>query len=389
MGGLGLMNSIGIYQAWISSHQLASVSEGQKAWIFGLYNFMVFFCGLQIGPVFDAYGPAWLMGSALLLYVAAFVAMGYCTLYWHFIVVVGIVAGMATSIIFVVPVATIGQYYRAKRGAATGLAMAGGSLGGVVFPLVFNHLGEKLGFAWTTRVIGLVTIMLLLIGCMTIRQRDVFARIPGASAAGSKSLLPDLRVLLSPPVFLMTAGVFFIEWGFFIGLEYVASYAISHGISRRLSYLMIVFLNAGSFPGRWLPGILADRLGRLNTMIATNIICIVAMFAVWLPAKDSAAAVIVFSVLFGFASGSNISLVPVCVGEYCTTDSYGRYYTTVYTVVSFGALTGVPIAGQILQISGGAYAGLIIFAGASYVAGTACFVSILVVNRYWGKSGKA
>lgn len=99
---------------------------------------------------------------------------------------------------------------------------------------------------------------------------------------------------------------------------------------------MIVFLNAGSFPGRWLPGILADKFGRLNTMIVTNLLCIVAMFAIWLPAKDNVAAIIIFSVVFGFASGSNISLVPVCIGEYCTTDNYGRYYTTVYTIVSFG-----------------------------------------------------
>ncbi|KAJ3482306.1 hypothetical protein NLG97_g7608 [Lecanicillium saksenae] len=386
MGGLGLMNSIGIYQSWISSHQLADVSEGQKAWIFGIYNFMVFFCGLQIGPVFDAHGPTWLMISGLLLYVATYVAIGYCQVYWHFIVVMGIVAGMATSIIFVVPVATIGQYFRARRGAATGLAMSGGSLGGVMFPLVFNHLSERLGFAWTTRVIGLITIVLLLIGCATVRQRDVFAHVSGTAG---KSLLPDLRVLMSVPVFLMTAGVFFIEWGFFIGLEYVASYSIEHGISRNLSYLMIVFLNAGSFPGRWLPGILADHFGRLNTMIMTNLLCIIAMFAVWLPAKDSVAAIIIFSVLFGFASGSNISLVPVCVGEYCTTDNYGRYYTTVYTIVSFGALTGVPIAGQILQSSGGSYLGLIIFAGAAYVAGVVCFSAIWIMNKIQQKDRKS
>ncbi|OAA74546.1 major facilitator superfamily transporter [Akanthomyces lecanii RCEF 1005] len=386
MGGLGLMNSIGVYQSHLATHQLAAVPAGQTAWIFGLYNFMVFFCGLQIGPVFDAHGPTALMCAALLLYVAAYVALGWCRLYWHFVVVVGVVAGVATSVVFVVPVATVGQYFRRRRGAATGLAMSGGSLGGVVFPLVFDRLVGRLGFAWTMRVIGLITVVLLLVGCATVRRRDVFARVSGTAG---KSLLPDLRVLMSLPVFLMTAGVFFIEWGFFIGLEYVASYAIEHGISRNLSHLMIVFLNAGSFPGRWLPGILADRFGRLNTMIMTNLLCIVAMFAIWLPAKNNAAAVIVFSVVFGFASGSNISLVPVCVGEYCTTDNYGRYYTTVYTIVSFGALTGVPIAGQILQTSGGSYTGLIIFAGAAYVAGVACFSAIWIMNKIRPQANKS
>ncbi|KAM3562591.1 hypothetical protein ARSEF4850_002727 [Beauveria asiatica] len=47
-GGLGLMNSMGVYAG---PHQLAATaSPGRVAWIFGLYNFAVFFCGLQVGP---------------------------------------------------------------------------------------------------------------------------------------------------------------------------------------------------------------------------------------------------------------------------------------------------------------------------------------------------
>ena len=330
-GGLGLMNSIGIYQAWIAEHQLHHIDEGQRGWIFGLYNFMVFFCGIKIGPLFDAYGPKWLMLTALTLYVATFASIGFCYEYWHFLVLVGLVAGAATSIVFVVPVATIGQYYEVKRGAATGLAMSGGSLGGIIFPLIFQDLSVKLGFAWTTRIIGVITICLLAVGCVTVRSQ-----VHNGRKSPSQTILPDVRILLDRRVFLLTIGVFFIEWGFFIGLEYISSYAITNGIKRKLSYLMIVFLNAGSFPGRWLPGILGDKFGRLNILIGATILCAVSMLAIWLPADGKVSATITFAVIFGFASGSNISLVPVCVGEFCPTENYGTYYTTVYTVVSFG-----------------------------------------------------
>lgn len=330
-GGLGLMNSIGVYQAWLADNQLRHVEEGHRGWIFGLYNFMVFFCGVQIGPLFDAYGPTWLMLTALALYIATFVSLGFCYAYWHFLVVIGLVAGAATSIVFVVPVATIGQYYHSKRGSATGLAMAGGSLGGIIFPLIFQELSGRLGFAWTTRVIGLITVCLVAIGCVTIRHCGKHKE-----QQHDRSLLPDPRILLDRRVFCLTIGVFFIEWGFFIGLEYVSSYALANGIEDRLSYLMIVFLNAGSFPGRWLPGILADYLGRLNTLIGATVLCAISVLAIWLPADGRVSLTITFAVIFGFASGSNISLVPVCVGEFCPTENYGKYYTTVYTVVSFG-----------------------------------------------------
>ncbi|GKT66982.1 major facilitator superfamily transporter [Colletotrichum tofieldiae] len=332
MGGLGLMNSIGIYQSWISSHQLHNYDHGRLAWIFGLYNFMVFFCGIQIGPVLDVYGPTWLMVTSLTLYVATFISLGFCQEYWHFMVAMGLVAGAATSIVFVVPVAVIGQYFRKRRGTATGLAMSGGSLGGVIFPLILGNLGNEVGFAWTTRVIGLITAIMLLTSCILLRPRKGFRN----NGPVKKNIFPDFRILLHPAVNLMTLGIFFIEWGFFIGLEYIASYALANGISERLSYLMVVFLNAGSFPGRWLPGIVADKFGRMKTMIMTNLLCVIAMLAIWLPANGNVVAVIAFTVVFGFASGSNISLVPVCVGEYCSTQDYGRYYSTVYTVVSLG-----------------------------------------------------
>ncbi|KAH8433459.1 MCT family MFS transporter [Aspergillus melleus] len=374
-GGLGLMNSIGIYQAWISTHQLESLSEGQIGWIFGLYNFMVFFCGIQIGPVFDAKGPRLLMWTGSALLILTFILLGFCSKYWHFIVVMGIVGGMGTSFIFIVPVASVGHFFLRRRGAATGLAMCGGSVGGVIFPLVLENLSPRLGFAWATRVVGLITLVLLIPGCILVK-----GRLPPKPATSAKVLLPDLTILKDPLLALTTAGVFFIEWGFFVPLEYIASYSLANGISHKLAYLMVVFLNAGSFPGRWLPGIVADKIGRFNTLIITNILCLVAILGIWMPANGNIVAVVIFSVVFGFASGSNLSLVPVCVGELCPTEEYGRFYTTVYTIVSLGALTGVPIAGEIINKSKGEYFGLIAFAGGTYAAGLVCFVAVKILQ---------
>ncbi|EYE97441.1 putative monocarboxylate transporter [Aspergillus ruber CBS 135680] len=387
-GGLGLMNSIGIYQAYISTHQLSSLSHSEISWIFGVYNFLIFFGGLQIGPIFDAKGPRALLWIGSTLLVIMFIALGFCEKYWHFFVVLGVLGGIGTSFIFIVPVASIGHFFLRRRGAATGLAMAGGSIGGVIFPIMLEKLAPKIGFAWTTRAIGLVTLVLLFIGCLLVRGREPEPSSspesppdkPKSKRKSIKSLLPDLTILANPLLALTTAGVFLIEWGFFIPLEYITSYALYHSVSPDLAYLMVVFFNAGSFPGRWIPGILADKVGRYNMLIYTNLLALVAVLGVWMPAQGNVAATIVFAVVFGFASGSNISLVPVCVGELCPTEAYGRYYTTVYTIVSLGALTGVPIAGEIIQRTNGEYWGLIAFAGCSYAAGLMCFFAVKLLQ---------
>lgn len=65
----GLMNSIGAFQAYTSSVPLARYSEGDVGWIFSVYVFLAFFCGVLFGPVFDTHGPRWLIliGSILLV----------------------------------------------------------------------------------------------------------------------------------------------------------------------------------------------------------------------------------------------------------------------------------------------------------------------------------
>lgn len=69
MCAFGLMNTIGTFQAYLGTHQLAGYSEADIGWIFGLYLFMAYCCGVQTGPIFDAIGPRWLtvVGSVCLV----------------------------------------------------------------------------------------------------------------------------------------------------------------------------------------------------------------------------------------------------------------------------------------------------------------------------------
>lgn len=60
MCAFGLMNTIGTFQAYLGTHQLIGYSEADIGWIFGLYLFMAYCCGVQTGPIFDAIGPRWL-----------------------------------------------------------------------------------------------------------------------------------------------------------------------------------------------------------------------------------------------------------------------------------------------------------------------------------------
>lgn len=69
MAAFGLMNTTGTFQAYLEVHQLAVYSASDIGWIFGLYFFVAFVTGVQIGPIFDALGPRLLtaVGSVCLI----------------------------------------------------------------------------------------------------------------------------------------------------------------------------------------------------------------------------------------------------------------------------------------------------------------------------------
>lgn len=371
------MNTLGTYQAYLSTHQLSDHSESTIGWIFGIYAFLSFFLGIQIGPVFDAKGPRWLVLAGSVLILASHLVMGVCTEYWHFLLVIGVVGGVGTSLVFTPAIASIGHFFLRKRGQATGLAAAGGSLGGVVFPLTLQALFPKIGWAWSTRVCGLINLALLIVANLFIKSR-----LPSRKAT-KENILPDFRIFRDPVFALTTAGIFCVEWGLFVPLTYLSSYALSHGVSTSLSYQLIAILNVGSCFGRWLPGFVADKIGRFNALVATVFLCLVSILAFWLPAQGSIALIIVYALVFGFASGSGISLTPVCVGQLCKVENYGRYYATCYTLVSFGSLTGIPIAGQLVTACNGEYWGLIVFTSCSYAASTIMLCAARVVGAGW------
>ncbi|QIW97035.1 hypothetical protein AMS68_002553 [Peltaster fructicola] len=382
--GFGYMNSIGVYQAYLASNQLSTYSEGSIGWIFSMYVFLSFFCGVQIGPVFDSHGPKWLIAAGSACLLASIFLLSICTQYWHFMLAFGVLGGVGTSLVFTPAVSAIGHWFFLKRANATGIAAAGGSLGGVVFPLVLQALFPMVGWGWAIRVQGFIFIVLLIVANLTIRSR--LPPRPGGS------VLPDFTIFRDVSFLLCTVGTYFLEWGLFCPIAYLVSFALStNAMSTTFAFQTVAIFNAGSCIGRWIPGYIADKIGRYNTMIITVTLCMTASLALWLPSAvlpimpnpDSTAIVgllVTYCVLMGFASGSNISLTPVCVGMLCHTE---EYYATCYTLVSFGTLTGIPISGAIISSSGGAYWGVALFTGLCYVFALACFSAVRVIKVGW------
>lgn len=345
--GLALLNCPGTLQAWLSENQLADESIARLGWIFGFYTFVCFFAGIQIGPFFDAYGPRRLAWIGSTLVTATYLLIGLCYAYWHYFLVLGLLGGLGTSILMTCTVSTVQLWFWRYRGTATAVALCGGSLGGIVFPFVLASLFPRLGFAWTMRAIALMIAPFLLMGSILVRgrhhrRRRHHRRGQGADRIVLRTLLFQPKLLFAPDMITITIGVFCLEWALFIVLTYISSYALHNGLPFGISFHLLTYLNCGSLVGRLGAGVLGDFIGRFNTQIAATASCTISILALWLQAGQQPSLVVLFAVTFGLASGSSLSLTPVCLGQLCGTANYGRVFTSVYAVSSFGYVRILP-----------------------------------------------
>lgn len=79
LASFGLMNIVGTFQAYLTTHQLANESPSTVGWIFSIYVFLAFGCGLQIGPIFDRKGSKWLVLAGTVCLVVGIVGVSEST----------------------------------------------------------------------------------------------------------------------------------------------------------------------------------------------------------------------------------------------------------------------------------------------------------------------
>ncbi|KAF4635382.1 hypothetical protein G7Y89_g2712 [Cudoniella acicularis] len=281
-GTFGLISSVGLFQSYWQAHQLSAYTSRDIGWIAAVNVFLNLFLGVQIGPLFDRYGPRWLILAGSVVYVAALVALAECKVYWHFMLVYGAGCGASSAFLTTTALAVVAHWFEVKRGMATGLTFL-----------------------------------------------DVVASTGGVDCGlldGGRELVCEGTVATEE------------EWGssrfrVFSGREVLVGYW--QGFSSQTAFNVIAILNAGSAFGRSFSGYLSDRWGRFNTIILTLLFSLIVTFALWLPFGNHLILFYIFAPLFGFGSGSIISMAPVCIGQLCKADEYGQFYGTSYSLVAF------------------------------------------------------
>ncbi|RAL08253.1 MCT family MFS transporter [Aspergillus homomorphus CBS 101889] len=336
---LGYVNSWSVYQAYYEGHQLRDVSPSAIAWIGSLQAFFIFGSGLIGGPLFDRMG-AKVIYPAAIIYLFSIFMTSLCKEYYQFMLAQGILGGLANGFTMSPSMAATPQYFKKKRGAAMGLAIAGSSIGGVILPIALNQLITQtdLGFGWSVRIVGFLMLVVLIPSCLAIRARlpprKTHFFLPGAFKDRSYSLL--------------IACMFFTFLGLFPPMFYIPSWALTQGMGATLAFYLAAILNAASFPGRVIPAVLSDKIGPLNVLCVAGLTTGILTLC-WQRVEGNAG-IIVFTAIFGFCSGAIISGAVIPLAS-CTktAQNIGTYMGMGMAVGSLAVLAGPPATGAMYE----------------------------------------
>ncbi|CAK1357027.1 putative transporter MCH4 [Cercospora beticola] len=342
----GLVNSYGAFQSYYTLN--LGLPASTVSWIGSVQNFLTFFIGVFSGRALDAgfFMPALIIGATV--QVLGIFLTSLSTQYWQLMLTQGIMTGLGGGIFFTPAMGLIGTYFSGRRALAMGMASAGNSVGGIIYPVLVQQLLPKLGFAWTARVLGFLNLGLLIIVMIFMRPR-----LPPRRSGP----IVDLSAFKEPTYVFLTACCFFIIWAIYFTLYYISSYAIEvAGVSFTSALNLTIIINGVGLPARIIPSFFADRFGQLNTQVPILLVLTVVAFS-WIAVRDNTG-LYIFTVIYGIVCAAFQGLVPSTVASITLEmNKFGTRLGMAFGILSFAALTGPSIGGALQGAMDGSYLG--------------------------------
>ncbi|TQV93659.1 MFS monocarboxylate transporter [Cordyceps javanica] len=305
--------------------------------------------------------------------------LSLCKEYWHFLLCQAVLQGTLMGLLQFPSMAAVSQYFDVNRAAAIGVAISGSSVGGIVIPMALSKMlnGTNLGFGWSIRIIGFLIVPFLTFPIFTVK-----ARLPPRSRSfWLAAAFKDVKLII------LTVSMFFVFMGMFLPLFFIPTYATLRGMEPTLAGYLSAILNASSTFGRIIPGVLADKIGKLNVYSIGALVTGIVIFC--MNEAKTNPALIAYAIVFGFTSGTIISGGSVAFTVCCPDiRDVGTYAGMGMAVAALGGLMGPPLDGVMIEHYRGD------FFQAAMFSGSVCFLGGIIAfgNKWftpqglWGRS---
>nr|QFR37122.1 MFS transporter [Cyberlindnera americana] len=399
----GMINSYGCFQTYYETELFPEVSSSKLS-IIGACQASIIYCLTPLLlPLVYSFGIRNILSLGATLIIISFFGLSTTKEgeLWKCYFFQAVMFSIGSSLLFPPIMFSPIEWFKRRRATALGMSMCGVSLGGMIWPIIFKNMINKYGFGWTTRAIAFVYIPVTIGAIIMIPQtlepqfihkeetisnsRYSKAKVQSLSSTYKnliKSWINQTSDLKYDTMLISNLLGMFGSYPAIFYLDYFAT-IISPGTTVT-TYLLVIF-NAMGGPGRVLPGIISDKIGRCNTLIICFCIASISILAMWIPSIkfETISVFAVFVGIFGFFIGPSFSLYPACFAQvFGTNGSEARLGFMLFT--SFpGPILGCLIAGSFIPKGSSTDKVLNSFYKLTIYSGTVIFVCgvILLVVR--------
>ena len=217
----GYISCFGFFQAYYVESLDASPSA--VSWIVSTQLFLLFFIGAFSGRAMDAGYYFQTLVAGMILRLLSVLTTSYATTYWQVFLSEALCGGIGHGLVYAPSVALISTYFVRKRSFAITIVLCGGSTGGIVFPLIAQHLPLKIGLPWAIRVMFFVVLVSYALALMLVRTR-----IPPRTTGP----FFELVAFREAPYTLFLLGTFLILWGVYNVYYFVSLGLLKHSPSN-------------------------------------------------------------------------------------------------------------------------------------------------------------
>jgi len=322
-----------------------AAQRADVSWIFGLCGLVYFVLGAGGGMLADRWGPRLVCMTGMV-----FIAMGLfltslaqslSTVYLSY----GLLVGLGIAFVYTPSIACVQPWFNKRRGLASGIASSGVGAGTLILPVVVSYLLTEINWR---EALQLMAAGVMLIG---LSAGFLLKRAPHLND-NTSGQLPGLTLsaaLKTPSFKWLYMGTLLGAPVMFVPFAHISAAARDAGVLEAQAVGLVGLIGIGSLVGRFAIGWLADRMGRIKTLMLMQGLMGLS-YLVWAGAQDPWMFA-VFALWFGLSYGSIVSLLPAICMDLFGGRAVSAIIGTLYTGAALGNLLGPVLAGQVFDMT--------------------------------------
>ncbi|MAF45921.1 MAG: hypothetical protein CL407_08385 [Acidimicrobiaceae bacterium] len=335
-------------------------SENRLQLIFAIYIGLYSALSAISGWLTDRMGPRPVVAVGAVLLTSGYLLWATASNIVVVAIGMAIVAPLGMSCSWVPCNATVVRWFVVRRGFATAIATAGGSLANILVPPIAAVLVSAYGWRVAILVMSLTGgICMLLSSIVLERDPERVGQQPDGRIVATAVSSEDLQKGMTPAeawrsrtywkIFGMYALTFI---AVFVPFVHGVQFAQSLGASLQTASTVISAIGIGGLIGRLVMGPVSDRIGRKNAVMLALFLETVSFFG--MAGTNSLWLLYLSAATFGFAYGGGVVVFPPLVADFFgrahAGSIVGRIFATAGTMAAIG-----PYTAQVLRDALGNY----------------------------------